>query len=253
MACGGQDPTGPDASASSGLTAPSATPAPFTLIDAQTLDRKLIMGYQGWFFCPGDGSLGDRWVHWFSAPPAGPATLQVDLWPDTSELPPSEQCQTGLTRPAGRPATVYSSYRFPTVLRHFQWMRDYALDGVALQRFTLQVASTIGREARDQVALNVRRAAEQHGRVFFVMYDVSDHSSAFADVIKSDWRYLVDVLRLTDSPRYLHHRGKPLLAIWGFGATGRPGTPAQALELIDFLKQRAPPTYQVTCSAPSTW
>jgi hypothetical protein len=54
------------------------------------------------------------------------------------------------------------------------------------------------------------------------------------------------VLRLTDSPRYLHHRGKPLLAIWGFGAAGRPGTPAQALELIDFLKQRAEPAYQIT-------
>ena len=32
-------------------------------VDPSTLDRKLMMGYQGWFACPGDGSALNRWVH----------------------------------------------------------------------------------------------------------------------------------------------------------------------------------------------
>jgi len=34
-------------------------------VDPGTMDRKLMMGYQGWFACPGDGSALNRWVHWF--------------------------------------------------------------------------------------------------------------------------------------------------------------------------------------------
>src|SRR5688572_28993790 len=34
-------------------------------VDPTTMNRKLLMGYQGWFRCPGDGSLFNRWRHWF--------------------------------------------------------------------------------------------------------------------------------------------------------------------------------------------
>ncbi len=33
----------------------------------------------------------------------------------------------------------------------------------------------------------------------------------------ADWRTLVRETRLTQDPRYLRHRGKPLLALWGCG------------------------------------
>ena len=39
--------------------------------------------------------------------------------------------------------------------------------------------------------------------------------------VKRDWAYLVDTLRITGSPRYLRHRGRPVLAVWGFGFRDR--------------------------------
>jgi len=43
-------------------------------------------------------------------------------------------------------------------------------------------------------------------------------------------------MHLADSPRYLRHRGKPVVALWGFGFSGRADTPAQALAAIRFFK-----------------
>jgi hypothetical protein len=65
----------------------------------------------------------------------------------------------------------------------------------------------------------------------------------------------VDDLRLTESPQYLHHRGLPLLAIWGFGFTDRPATPAQAAELIEFFEHNPDPRYRVTLlgGVPARW
>src|SRR5438876_11698554 len=31
-------------------------------VDATTLHKKVMCGYQGWFRCPGDG--GSQWIHW---------------------------------------------------------------------------------------------------------------------------------------------------------------------------------------------
>ena len=36
-------------------------------VDSSTLTGKLIMGYQGWFNCPGDGTKVGWW-HWFTGP-----------------------------------------------------------------------------------------------------------------------------------------------------------------------------------------
>ena len=66
---------------------------------------------------------------------------------------------------------------------------------------------------------------------------------------------MVDVLKVTESPAYLHHHGKPVLAIWGLGFTEHPGTPEQAMELINFLEHNPDPKYQVTLmgGVPTWW
>jgi hypothetical protein len=35
---------------------PRAAAVGAAVVDATTLDRKMMFGYQGWFLCPGDGS-----------------------------------------------------------------------------------------------------------------------------------------------------------------------------------------------------
>ena len=75
------------------------------------------------------------------------------------------------------------------------------------------------------------------------------------EAVKRDWVYMVDTLRITESPRYLRHRGRPLLAIWGFGFQDRSPTPDQAAELVDFFKNNPDPRYRVTLlgGVPSRW
>jgi hypothetical protein len=65
----------------------------------------------------------------------------------------------------------------------------------------------------------------------------------------------VDTLRITDSPQYLHHHGRPLVAIWGFGFQDRSPTPDQAAELIAFFQNNPDPRYRVTLlgGVPARW
>ncbi len=226
-------------------------------VDATTLDRKLLFGYQGWFGCPEDGSPLGAWEHWFRrGETASAATLRVDMWPDVSELDAGERCPTPLTLPDGRRAELFSAFHPRTVDRHFAWMQEYDLAGVFLQRFTVGMNSPRVSGFRDAVARNVRSAAESHGRVFAIMYDISGHPrESLVEAVKRDWVYAVDTLRITESPRYLHHHGRPVLAIWGFGFRDRSPTPEQAAELVDFFRNNPNPRYRVTLlgGVPARW
>jgi hypothetical protein len=90
---------------------------------------------------------------------------------------------------------------------------------------------------RNKVAENARVGAETYGRVFGIMYDISGYSTnLLLGKLQSDWTYLVNTQRVTNSPAYLWHKGKPVVAIWGFGFSGRSDTPAQAQQAIDWFK-----------------
>jgi hypothetical protein len=206
-------------------------------VDPSTLDQKLMMGYQGWFACPGDGSALNRWVHWFrnNTPTATNAT--VDFWPDITELDADELFATAMTLPGGSPARVYSPYKEKTVVRHFRWMKDNNLDGVFLQRFSSGLSNPDHFAFKNQVTANVRVGAETYGRVFAIMYDISGQNAAtLVSTLTNDWAYLVGNLRVTNSPSYVRHRGKPVVTIWGFGFNDRPGTPDDALAVINWFK-----------------
>ncbi|MEY2427746.1 MAG: hypothetical protein QOJ40_631 [Verrucomicrobiota bacterium] len=223
------------------LTLPiGAAPQFFRLapeVDASTLTGKLLMGYQGWFACPGDGSASSGWIHWFRSQNPVAANATVDFWPDVSELDPDELFSTGMTYPSSAPARLYSAYNARTVLRHFKWMRDNHLDGVFLQRFSSGVsdASTFAR--LNKVADNVRAGADAYRRVFALMYDISGQpTNTLVSALTNDWLYLVNTLQITNSSRYLRHNGKPVVAVWGFGFSGRQDTPQQAQQVINFFK-----------------
>jgi len=206
-------------------------------VDPGTMYHKLLMGYQGWFACAGDGSPVNQWVHWFrnNNPVATNAT--VDFWPDISELDADELFSTSMTLPNGGPAKLYSAYKQKTVVRHFKWMKDNHLDGVFLQRFSSELSSPSFSALRNQVAANVRAGAETYGRVFAIMYDISGQpTNTLVSTLTNDWNFLVNTMQLTQSPFYLRHKGKPVVAIWGFGFSGRPDTPAQAQQVINFFK-----------------
>jgi len=247
---------------------PTKTPSPTPTrmapaVDSTTLEGKVVFGYQGWFSCIGDGAgyanwqTSGSWIHWFRyyAEPIADA-LTVDFWPDTSELTEDEICMTDMSLPDGRPAVAFSSYNLQTVVRHFQWMEEYGIDGVELNRFVTGLDNPDHLDFRDKVAQNVRTGAEIHGRFFYIQYDISGYKgSSLVSDIKSDWRHLVNTLKLTESPQYLHHRGLPVVGLYGFGFTGRNFTPDQTIELLDFFQSGDQLEYRATVKGgvPSYW
>jgi hypothetical protein len=249
-------------------TAPASTATPLdtipvlphTTIDPSTMTGKLLMGYQGWFTCPGDGSSIDGYGHWIQD---GYTTIdvdsfRVDMWPDTTELTGPERCPTQLQYPDGSPAYLYSALNYNSVLRHFQWMSEYGIDGVFLQRFGSQIIYPQVRDQHNLVTEHVRNASDAYGRVWAVMYDVSGTDERNVDLVDTfvdDWTYLVDVLGVTDSPTYLRHDGLPVVAIWGLGFDDRPGTPEEARRLVQFFRDNPDPRYRATVmgGVPFSW
>ncbi len=206
-------------------------------VDPSTMTGKLLMGYQGWFSTPGDGSAQNSWVHWFGNNTPDAANAHFDFWPDTSELDADELFATSMTYSNGSPAKLYSAYKQKTVVRHFKWMQDNHLDGVFFQRFLSDLNGANISALRNQVAVNVRVGAETYDRVFAIMYDISGYSTnTLISKLTNDWLYLVNTQQVTNSPSYLNHNGKPVVAIWGFGFSGRSDTPQQAQQAIDWFK-----------------
>lgn len=225
------------------------------VVDASTLNNKLMFGYQGWFTSPDDGSSTEPWRHYFSG---GNNQLPVvDFWPDISEFDDNELFDTGLILPDGSPAKVPSAYTMKTVKRHMKWLADYQLDGIFLQRFVNELEDPAYKDFRDKVLENVRLGCEDYGRTFAVMYDISSS----ADInrftrIKQDWKELVDLGKI-DSPNYLKHNGLPVVSIWGIGFNhfGYHYTPAEAADLIDFFQNNPNPAYRATVmgGVPTYW
>jgi len=218
------------------------------IVDPTTLNNKIMAGYQGWFGAPGDGS-GHSWIHW-GGPTINADNITFDMWPDLREYEEDELFATDFVYNDLSNAGLFSSYTKKTVVRHVKWMKDYGIDGVFVQRF---ISSALSRTAqRDTVLQNVRYGAEAHGRVFANMYDMSGARPAtFAEDAINDWKHLVDDLKITESPNYLHHNGLPVLSLWGVHAGNSKDiiTAAMWAELLQWLTVDAPEKYKVTLKA----
>jgi len=219
--------------------------------DFLTLIGKHVAGYQGWFSCPEDGS-GIGWRHWFSGDRPGPHDVVVDMWPDPSELRSDELCHTGLRLRSGEPAYLYSAENSETVARHFQWMRDYGIDGVALERFASELKNPHTLSFVNRVLNNVRTGAEATRRGFFVMYDLSGTDPDMVERVSRDWNELTQSMHLTESPSYMRHRGKPLVGLWGIGVIDRPLSAQQASALITFFRNSEVPA-TIVGGVPAYW
>lgn len=210
-------------------------------VNAGTMYGKLLMGYQGWFACPNDGSAPNQWWHWFHDQTPTAANADMDFLPDTSEFASNELFNTEMTYSNGSPVQFYSSAVQETVLHHFQWMQENQLDGVFLQRFLTDLSSPQFYSFRNQVTANVRAGAEAYGRVFAIMYDVSGQpTNTLVSDITNDWLYLENTMHITNSTRYLCHNGKPVVAIWGFGFNdgNHLASPQQAQTVIRWFESQ---------------
>ncbi|MDR3406440.1 MAG: glycoside hydrolase family 71/99-like protein [Chthoniobacter sp.] len=206
-------------------------------VDTSTLTGKVMCGYQGWFNCEGDGA-NRGWVHWVKGRGLpSPSNVKVDLWPDVSELGADERFDTAFHHADGTPAQVFSSFKQATVLRHFRWMREYGIDGAFVQRFVAGARSPDFQRQNNTVLAHCREGANRNGRTYALMYDLSGLGAGRMDEVIDDWRQLRTRMKLGEDPAYLHHRGKPVVAVWGIGFNDkRAYTLDECRRLIEFLK-----------------
>jgi hypothetical protein len=217
-------------------------------VDATTLTGKYMFGYQGWQRAQGDG-CNSGWFHWIRSGSVPDGTnMTVDIFPDLSECTSSELYPTNMHYSNGSVVGLYSTCNATTITRHFKWMKDYQVDGAWVQRFG---PKNIGwTQSTNQTLLSCMKAAETYGRVFAVMYDISgaDSSTIFSN-ITTDWMYLVDTFKVTQNPRYLNHKGKPVVSVWGWGFPDRQMSAACATQLVQWFHTGAAAKYQATVMA----
>src|SRR5207253_5275581 len=114
---------------------------------------------------------------------------------------------------------------------HLQWMQQYGIDGVFLQRFLVE----LGSPSLDRLLNHVRDSADKTGRVYAICYDLTGApKDTLYDRLTADWKRLVDDKTITKDDRYLHDGGKPVVFVWGF-FSDRFG-PELAHKIIDFFK-----------------
>ena len=241
-------------------------------VDNQSLENKLLFGYQGWFSTV-HGQYSS-WKHWssdddiFSSPI--PSNASFDFWPDPSEYTfkyriPVQDSFVLSSR--GEPVYLFSNEDFQTVDTHFRWMQEHNLDGV----FHLRFVSPISNPSSDiflfknKVLENIKVAAEKRGRVFAIRYNITDPSSARHpngnvlnefEVISNDWKRLVDS-GVTNSSAYLHHDNLPVVSVYGIGFNKKMTTASfiQQRKLLEFFTSNPNREYRafVVAGVPTRW
>src|SRR5450830_1295732 len=76
-ACGGGSDS--DSNGAVGL----ANGTPYRSWVATPFDGRAVIGFQGWYGCPGDLPGNNAWFHWFNGTPSS-KTMLTDMLPDTS-------------------------------------------------------------------------------------------------------------------------------------------------------------------------
>lgn len=237
------------AAMSAGFGSPPGDDPPARTIDATTLRRKVLCGYQGWFRCPGDPA-GVGWRHWSrDASKIAPDTLTFEMWPDLADFDDDEKYPApGFAHPDGRPVHLFSSAHPRTVRRHFEWMKQYAIDGVFVQRFLVGLDDP----SLDQVLSHVRASAAATGRAYAIGYDLTGTpEDRLVDRLAADWKRLIDDLQVTADARHLRHDGKPVVFVWGL-YPDRFG-PATAHRIIDIFEDEGPYRATVIGGVPWSW
>lgn len=228
------------------LVALLAAPACEAAVDASSLTGKVLWGYQGWFGPSPHTAPGYGNAHWSSdGQPVRADSAVFDAFPDFSEYPASalQPADSSLTYSDGRPVQVYSatSGSGAAVNLHFQWMEKYGIDGVFLQRFATEIQTFSGPqyEFRNAVLAEVSKAAASTGRVWAIEWDITGTGSDTARVentLSDD--FANNIRPYTSLPNYLHHNGKPVVAIFGFGFAGDayPNDPVASINAIRNLQ-----------------
>ncbi|GHU99720.1 hypothetical protein FACS1894159_04210 [Bacteroidia bacterium] len=206
------------------------------LVKYQSCNGLVLTGYQGWFNTPDDGA-GLGWKHYQKSGKFQPGYCTIDLWPDVSDYP--KTYPSPFVHADGRPAHVFSSHDESTIDLHFNWMKQYGIDGAFMQRFLTSIRNPRHLENSDHILMHALDAAEKYGRGICVMYDLSGMQAGEERIVIEDWKRLTREANCITSRKdnhYIHHNGKPLVGVWGVGfSNGRAYNFDHIERIVDFL------------------
>ncbi|KAL8816841.1 MAG: hypothetical protein Q9223_004222 [Gallowayella weberi] len=215
------------------------------VVDASSLKGKFLYGYQGFFRRPGQGN-----IHWTlsgsggtTPGPSTPGDVQFDMFPAVEQYPQECLFPTNFILPSGAHASLFESNCTGVVDTHFRWMQENSIDGILVQRFYGQFND----ESFLQLLQQIRTAAEKYGRAFAVEYDLSGVSSASFDGVVSELLddYTNHIAPLVSSPAYLHHQGRPVIELWGFGINKSQLNAADCASIFHAIRSANPNPYVV--------
>ncbi|KAG9016874.1 hypothetical protein FRB93_009404 [Tulasnella sp. JGI-2019a] len=235
-----------------------------------TINGKFLVGYCGWYTCPGDGGCAlypghHGWHKWFEKPLIEKGHPRFDLYPDMTIYDDDESYAVpGLTLPdsTDTPAKLFSSRNPTTVKRHFHLMAQHGIDGIFLMRLANECevdgnsSSPLASLMRisDETLDFVREAAEAEGRVWALMYDITGVAARKLNhVLKVDWAHMVLHKRILDSPNYLRENGRPVIAIRGVGIKGTSQDLSGWFAIISQLRSFTPGGAYIILSGSPHW
>ena len=163
------------------------------------------------------------------------------MFPAVEEYPKECIFTSNFILPNGSKAPLFESNCTGVVDTHFRWMQENNIDGILVQRFYGQFDDSSFLQLLDQI----RTSAEKYGRTFAVEYDLSGVQSAnFTNVI-SELRadYHTNISPLMTSSAYLHHQGRPVLELWGFGINKDNLTAADCATIFHAIRSANPNPY----------
>ena len=219
------------------ITASDLAEQPAPEFAAQTDSNNIIgaatAGYQLWFSAA-EADAG--WVHWgghTANPSPGNGNFSFDVYPYTKDY-----IDNGATLYEshlgalgnGDKSVLFNSKDDEIVDTHFQWISEYGIDCLAVQRFGFGSNGNKIDDARNHL-LTVMKKAEKYDKTFYVMYDVSGQGTQSYDdfyaKMTNDWVLNVEQPGVASSTAYAHAEGKPVVCIWGItgnaGDTNYPG------------------------------
>ena len=212
-------------------------------IDRATLKNKVLLNYRGAF---GSSKQTKAWSQYFHDLEG--KRPKFDYWPEISELDENDLFETNIPGSGGKMGMLYESGSERVVHQHFQWLADYQLDGVLLERNLANENFEVIESERNALLGAVKNAAVNFDRVFGLKYDVSGSSlEGLANFVLEDWKELVDQ-GLLKNTSYLWHKGRPVIALFGVGFEENrvQQDPNILLNLIDSLKHNENPAYRAS-------
>ena len=163
------------------------------------------------------------------------------MFPAVEQYPQECLFTSNFILPDGSNAQLFESNCTGVVDTHFRWMQENSIDGILVQRFY----QDIGDQSFLQLLNLIRTAAEKYGRTFAVEYDLSSVQSAdFGNVVSNLLDdYGNNIAPLITSSAYLHHEGRPVLELWGFGVNKAQLHAADCATIFHALRSANPNPY----------